>query len=130
MHNLFVILLFALLAPDVPYRPIEKVEATQVSTIRGIASYYSRSGCIGCSKTLTMANGEPLDDSKMTIAFQRTELNRMVIITNLKNGKTVQAKVTDRGGFERLPVPKIADLGLSVKNVLECDDLCNVEIMY
>lgn len=101
-----------------------------MTTIRGVASYYSRAGCVGCSESLTMANGEPLDDSKLTLAFQRTELNKIVTITNLKNGQTVQAKVTDRGGFESLPVPKIADLSKATKEAIGCPDLCEVEISY
>lgn len=92
----------------------------------GLASYYSRSGCLGCSKTLTMANGEPLDDDKLTVAYNRTKLNTMVKITNLKTNMEVIAKVTDRGGFERHG--KIIDLSVATKNAIGCGDVCKVKV--
>ena len=92
----------------------------------GLASYYSREGCIGCSETLTMANGEPLDDSKITVAYNQAPLNSNINITNVRNGRTVTAKVTDRGGFERHG--KIVDLSVATKEALGCGDVCKVEI--
>lgn len=94
----------------------------------GLASYYSRDGCIGCSPNLTMANGEPLDDSKLTVAFMRAPLGTDIKITNLKTGQSVVAEVTDRGGFERLKVPKIVDLSVATKEAIGCPDICEVEI--
>lgn len=93
-----------------------KQPARPMNTITGLASYYSRSGCLGCSKTLTMANGEPLDDSKLTVAYNRAPLNSFIKITNVKNGAIVTAKITDRGGFERHG--KIVDLSVATKNAL------------
>jgi len=92
----------------------------------GTASYYSREGCVGCSPTLTMANGEPLDDTKLTVAFNKAPLNSYVEITNISNGQSVTAKVTDTGGFEKLN--RIIDLGLATKNAIGCGDLCEVEV--
>jgi rare lipoprotein A (peptidoglycan hydrolase) len=94
----------------------------------GTASYYSRAGCIGCSKTLTMANGKPLDDSKLTVAYNRAKLNSFVNIKNLKNGKNVRAKVTDTGGFERHG--RIIDLTIATRDAISCSDLCKVEITH
>jgi rare lipoprotein A (peptidoglycan hydrolase) len=91
---------------------------------RGKASYYSREGCLGCSDTLTMANGEVLDDTKLTVAYNHAPLNSTITITNTKTNKSVVARVTDRGGFERHG--KIIDLSVATKQAIGCGDVCNV----
>lgn len=104
-------------------RPTEE----QVSAWTGKVSHYSRSGCIGCSATLIMANGQPLDDEELTIAFNKLPLGTKVRITNLDNGKSLVVTVTDRGGFERLG--RIADLVPAVARELETKtDVSNVKI--
>ena len=45
----------------------------------------------------TMANGEPFNQYAMTIACNHLKLGTLVRITNLSNGKWVNAMVTDRG---------------------------------
>lgn len=112
-------------------KPAVKVEATTSpnqsgSPVIGKASYYSVSGCLGCSPDAIMANGQRLDDSKPTVAYNHLPLNTPVKITNLKNGKTIMVPVTDRGGFERHG--KIADLSLATKNALECGDICEISL--
>jgi hypothetical protein len=92
----------------------------------GMASYYSETGCLGCSPTLTMANGDRLDDDAVTVAFNRAKLNTQVTVTNNKTGQSVRAKVTDRGGFERHG--KIIDLNVGTKNAIGCGDVCNVTV--
>lgn len=92
----------------------------------GIASYYSRKGCVGCNPGRIMANRKPLVDSNLTLAFQRLPLGSMVKVTNLKNNMFVVAEVTDRGGYEKLG--RIADLSLGTKNSINCSDLCKVKI--
>lgn len=92
----------------------------------GIASFYSRAGCVGCSKTLTMANGETLDDYGLTVAFNRVPLNHVVAVTNMITGKSVRAKVTDRGGFERLG--RIIDLTIATRDAIGCGHLCKVRV--
>lgn len=99
---------------------------------RGIASYYSESGCVGCSTDLTMANGERLDDDALTIAMppdlvrEHGLLNRFVTVTNLDTQMVTSAKVSDTGGFEKYA--RIADVTVAVKRSVRCTDLCNVEI--
>lgn len=95
-------------------------------TWTGTASYYSEAGCIGCSPTLTMANGERFKDGGMTVAFNKVPLNSFVIVYNPKSEKSVLAKVTDRGGFESLG--RIIDLSPAVKDYIDCSDLCEVTI--
>jgi len=99
-----------------------------VNTWKGQASYYSREGCIGCSESLTMANGQPLDDSKLTVAFNKLPLGKTVRIINNRTHDVVTAEITDTGGFESLG--RIIDLSLATKNAINCNDLCDVTILY
>lgn len=107
--------------------PTPTVNVTTV-THTGIASYYSRSGCLGCSPTMTMANGEPLDDNRLTVAYNRAPLNHFVIVTNTTNGKSVRAKISDTGGFERHG--RIIDLTIATRDAIGCSNLCQVEVTH
>jgi rare lipoprotein A (peptidoglycan hydrolase) len=100
--------------------------ATKTADWQGLASYYSRAGCLGCSSTLTMANGQPLDDGALTIAFNRAKLGTRVSVTNTKTGKSTIATVTDTGGFERHG--KIADLTIATRDAIGCGSTCTVTI--
>lgn len=73
-----------------------------------------------------MANGEKLDDRKTTIAVNFLPLNTYVKVTNLKNLKSVLAKVTDTGGFGKYN--RIADMSVATKEAIACSDLCLVEL--
>ena len=86
----------------------EAGSSEKLTVWEGKVSHYSRAGCLGCSATLTMANGQPLDDEALTIAFNKAPLGTRLKLTNLDNGKSVIVTVTDRGGFEKLG--RIADL--------------------
>jgi rare lipoprotein A len=113
--------------------PIMEVQAKEVTqsvdaypTYTGIASFYSRRGCVGCSTNMRMANGQPLDDSRLTVAFNRAKLESLVRVTNVKNGQSVVARVTDTGGFERHG--RIIDLTIATKNSIHCSHLCPVKV--
>lgn len=84
---------------------------------KGFVSHYSRAGCLGCRKDLLMANGEELKDDRATIAFNWLPLNTRVKITNTDNGKSIEAVITDTGGFNKLN--RIADLTPVVANYLQ-----------
>lgn len=105
-----------------------------LNTLEGEASYYSRAGCLGCSETLTMANGESLDDEALTLALTpelvraNKLLNKYVTVENIKTGQSVSAKVTDTGGFARHN--RVADLTIGTKNAIGCESLCQVKITY
>lgn len=96
----------------------------------GLASYYSVVGCLGCSPTLTMANGERLNDAAYTIALPPAQFrafkNQYLEVKNPKTGLKVRAKVTDSGGFAKYN--RVADLSLATKNAIGCSNLCKVEI--
>lgn len=104
------------------------------TSIEGEASYYSVAGCLGCSPTLTMANGERLDDSKLTIALtpemvsKYKLLNDTVKVTNVDNGAHTYAKVTDTGGFAKYN--RVADLSLATKEAILCPSLCIVKVSW
>ena len=110
----------------------QKKVTDSYNEITGIASYYSTTGCLGCSPTLTMANGETLDDNKLTIALPpelvKNNLNKFAGVINIKNHKWVIVKITDTGGFAKYN--RVADLSLATKKQLNCEDLCNVIIIY
>lgn len=99
--------------PTVTPKPVKK----SATSWTGKVSHYSKAGCLGCSATLTMANGETLDDNRLTIAFNHLPMNTRVRLTNLDNGKSIIATVTDTGGFEKYN--RIADLVPAVATALE-----------
>ena len=92
----------------------------------GNASYYSIDGCLGCNANRTMANGERLDDGRLTLAYNHLPMNTVVTITNTNTGAKVQATVTDTGGFERHG--KIADLSVATRDALGCGSTCPIAI--
>lgn len=71
-----------------------------------------------------MANGRPLADEALTVAFNKLPLGSIVHITNVKNGASVSAEVADTGGFERHG--RIIDLTPAVRDALRCGGLCEV----
>lgn len=95
---------------------------------RGKASYYSIDGCIGCNPGRIMANGQKLDDTRLTLAYNHAPLNSQVKIINTKTGVSVVATITDRGGFERHG--KIADLSVATRDALGCGDTCPIELVW
>lgn len=93
----------------------------------GKVSHYSYNGCLGCNPDRRMANGETLDDSRATIAFNWLPMNTRVLVINLDNGKSIEAIVTDTGGFNELG--RIADLTPAVYGYLESKtNVTNIEV--
>lgn len=90
----------------------------KVST--GKVSYYSHDGCLGCGEKQITASGEPFNETAMTLAipveWKHIKMGTMATVTNLDNGKTVTAKVNDRGGF--LKYGRIADLSKGLYEAL------------
>lgn len=69
---------------------------------QGVASWYGP-GFHG----KTMANGKLYDMESFTVAHRTLPLGTEVCITNLANGKSLQARVTDRGPY--IP-PRVLDV--------------------
>lgn len=122
------------LVPQVQAAEVQPSPTPEPRVVKGEASYYSRSGCLGCNKNMIMANGESLDDSKLTLALtpqmvkKYKLLNDFVTVENIKTGKTVRARVTDTGGFARHN--RVADLSVATKDAINCASLCQVKITY
>jgi rare lipoprotein A (peptidoglycan hydrolase) len=120
-------------SPTPTIQVIPELQVEKQPRHSGLASYYSRAGCVGCSPTMTMANGQSLDDSRLTVAFNRAKLNSKVKVINVKTGQSVIATVTDRGGFEAEKYnvngkQRIIDLTVATKEAINCSDLCTVEV--
>lgn len=104
-----------------------KLPEPKIST--GKVSYYSKDGCLGCSPNQQMANGQIFDENAMTFAHNGIPLNTMVEVKNLDNGKTVMAKVTDRGGFNRYS--RVADLSKGLYTTLGAKtDVSNIQFTW
>lgn len=105
----------------------------QISNIltEGGSSWYSWDGCLGCNENRIMANGVQLDDSKPTLAVtpqlmsEHKLLNDWVTVTNLDNGESVVAQITDTGGFAKYN--RVADLSVATSQEIDCYN-CNVRI--
>jgi hypothetical protein len=121
---------------DLPALTPEIVQGqTSGQIFTGKASYYSHDGCLGCGENQTMANGQPFDETAMTLAVPaewvkdgKIELNTVVSVTNLETGKRVLgAIITDTGGFAKYN--RIADLSKALYDELGVQtDVTNIEI--
>jgi len=116
------------------------VEVAKRSWKGYVSSYGEGYGnCLGCTPRYDqngqlwyqMANGERLDDARFTIAFfdlSLIPLNSRVSVTNLTNGKSTGAVVTDTGGFMEC-CDRIADLSIATAQAIEAKtDLDLIEI--
>jgi rare lipoprotein A len=94
-------------------------EAQNVFKQKGIASFYADK-----FEGRTTASGEKYRGNKMTAAHLLLPFGTMVKVTNLKNGKTVEVEINDRGPFVEgriIDVSKIAaeELGFMHEGLVE-----------
>ena len=93
-----------------------------ILVLKGEASYYSRAGCLGCSPTLTMANGQPLNDNALTMAIgadRKHLVGRKARVTSLATGKSTMVTITDTGGFYKAKYGnRVADLTIGTKQAI------------
>ena len=83
----------------------------------GEASWYSRNSP---GINLRTANNEIFDDKGMTCAMWGASFNRLVKVTNLKNGKSIIVRVNDRGPHRRyVEQGRVVDLTLEAFSRLE-----------
>lgn len=80
-------------AAVLPIKQITKMPKTKALQ-QGLASWYGRD--FSGKKT---AGGDSFDEAKLTAAHKTFPLGSRAKVTNLKNGKTVEVKITDRGPF-------------------------------
>lgn len=90
--------------------------------LEGIASYYSKAGCLGCNPLFVMANGQVLDDNALTMAIgadRKHLVGYNARVTNLANGKSVIVRITDTGGFYKDKYGnRVADLTIGTKEAI------------
>lgn len=90
--------------------------------MEGVASYYSKAGCLGCNRLFVMANGQPLDDNALTMAIgadKKHLVGYSARVTNLANGKSVVVRITDTGGFYQEKYGnRVADLTIGTKTAI------------
>lgn len=91
----------------------------------GLATWYGtgEGECVGCSENVVMANGQPLDDTAFTCAFNYAPLGTRLRVTNLSNRLSTECLVTDTGGFTaakyaRNGQTRIVDLTKAVRDSL------------
>lgn len=63
---------------------------------KGLASWYGNE-----YHGRATASGEPFDQNAMTAAHKKYPFQTIVKVKNLKNGRTVDVRITDRGPFVR-----------------------------
>lgn len=66
------------------------------------ASWYSRESCAREGTSGIMANGEALNDEKLTCANWSYKFGTVLKVTNLRTGKSVEVVVKDRGPAKKL----------------------------
>ncbi len=84
------------LPPAAVVPPIKQIARTpKTKTLQqGVASWYGRD--FSGKKT---AGGDSFDEAKLTAAHKTFPLGSRAKVTNLRNGKTVEVEITDRGPF-------------------------------
>ena len=70
------------------------------------ASWYDEKHCLGCRDDRLMANGEKLDGSKMTAAYNKFPLNTKLKVR--RADKEIEVVITDRVGIDRIDLTREA----------------------
>lgn len=78
------------------YHPLRTRTVTYRTIQYGVASWYGPG-----FRLRRTASGVPFDDRQLTAAHRSLPLGTNVKVTNLKNGRSVIVKVTDRGPWVR-----------------------------
>ena len=87
---------------------------------KGVASWYGPN--FHGKKT---SNGEVYDMHKLTAAHKTLPMNTVVQVTNLKNNKSIQLRINDRGPFVK---DRIIDLSLASARALDVYDHGTTEV--
>ena len=81
------------------------------AVLTGNASWYGRA-----HQGRKTASGEPFDMNALTAAHRTLPLGTRVLVTNLRNGRTVQVRINDRG--PQIP-DRIIDLSYAAARALD-----------
>ena len=94
-------------AADAQRRP---ESAPGASVTRGLVTFYGRE----FAGSIT-ASGEPFDPEALTMAHNTLAFGTRVRVTNLRNSRSVEVRVNDRGPFGE---KRVADLSLAAARAL------------
>lgn len=105
-----------------PLQPPGEAAAVRPAVLTGRASYYAAS--FNGRRT---ASGEPHDESTLTAAHRTLPFGSIVEVRNVKNGKTVRVRISDRGPFVK---GRIIDLSKAAADKLDFvdDGVTDVEL--
>lgn len=92
--------------------------------IKGLASHYGSN----YNKKRKMANGEYYNPDKYTCAMNKYPMGTMLRVRNLRNGKTVDVKVTDRGPFVKGRIIDLSVVAAQELEIMHCG-IAKVEIV-
>lgn len=111
--------------PDAPAATAAKTSAIAPSHHHhwlqfGRASWYGRA-----FQGQTTASGEPFNMNSMTCAHRSLPLGATILVTNLRNHRTVLVRVNDRGPY---PENRVLDLSYAAAKVLGFRGLAPVRI--
>ena len=101
----FILIILLLLLSACAGNHTRELQVTKQFSERGKASYYSTE--YGGRKT---ASGERLNNKAMTAAHKSLPFGTEVRVTNLRNGRSVDVTINDRGPFVK---GRIIDLTLA-----------------
>src|SRR5512132_4451234 len=93
--------------------PAQAQRAQAVYVQQGLASWYGP-GFNG----RTTASGQRFDQHELTAAHKKLPLGTKATVTNLRNGKTVEVEINDRGPYAR---GRILDLSKAAAERLDMD---------
>lgn len=101
--------------------PVARVRAARGEAQRGKATWYGAE-----LHGHATASGEPFDMNALTAAHRTLPLGAIVRVTNLRNGRTVQVRINDRGPFGGKG--RIIDLSRAAARKLRMIDAGVVEV--
>lgn len=114
---LFTILFLAACASGPSFRYTEAMfEPESPASQTGVASFYS-AGWFGIGEQT--ASGERFRENEMTAAHKTLPLGTFVRVTNLSNGRTTIARITDRGPYVAGRIIDLSKTGARDLDILE-----------
>lgn len=119
LKNILIAMSFLTFTTNVAHAKPKKI-IKQSREQHGIASWYGKN--LNGRKT---ASGEKLDLNDLTIAHRFLPFNSVVRITNKQNGKSVLARVNDRGPFVK---NRIVDLTRKTADAIGMDSIAPVKV--
>lgn len=93
--------------------------SAHADAVTGLASVYDQ------SSGKETASGERLREDALTAAHRKLPFGTVIVVTNLKNGRSARVRINDRGPFVR---GRVIDLTPGAARALGISGLANVSI--